>query len=95
MKTLRLVKVADNGVYRLQHEYFRDEDTLLLWRNEGRIGDRPLRLNYCEPGGEPSGPIWGDICRVTVDGVDTPFCKWDRRAWQWEMPTSDAIRKAL
>lgn len=86
MKTLRLVKVADNGWYRLQHEYFMDGEGR-LWRNEWRIGDRPLRLNHCEPDGEPSGPIWSDFCRVTVDGVDTPFCKWDRKAWQWETPT--------
>ena len=73
-ETLELKRVPDSGFYRLDYEYFHDTHGL-LWRNAGRIGERPLRLYYCEPSGEASGPIWGDVVRVLVDGVETPFVR--------------------
>lgn len=72
--TLELKRVPDNGFYRLDYEYFRDAHGR-LWRNAGRIGERPLRLYHCEPSGEPSGPIWGDVGRVLVEGVETDFIR--------------------
>lgn len=73
-RTLELKRVPDNGFYRLDYEYFRDAHGR-LWRNAGRIGERPLRLYHCEPSGEPSGPIWGDVGRVLVEGVETDFIR--------------------
>lgn len=82
---LLLKSVPDKGIYRLDSDFFADS-TGRLWKNEGRKGERPLRLHYCEPSGEPSGPIWSCIDKVVVDGVDTPFCRFDRSTWQWEIP---------
>ena len=72
--TLELKRVPDNGLYRLGYEYFRDANGM-MWRNTGRIGERPLRLCYCEPSGEASGPIWGNVGRVLVEGVETDFIR--------------------
>lgn len=72
--TLELERVLDDGWYRLEYEYFRDRFGT-LWRNAGRIGERPLRLHYCEPSGESSGSIGREVARVLVDGIETPFVR--------------------
>lgn len=67
MNTLNLTSIPDNGLYRLEEEYFCDTYGR-LWKNAGRKGERPLQLYRCEPGGEASGPIWADVEQVIVDG---------------------------
>ena len=83
MNTLNLTSIPDNGLYRLEEEYFCDANGR-LWKNAGRKGDRPLQLYHCEPSGEASGPIWADIEQVIVDGIETPFRRFNRQTWDWE-----------
>ena len=79
-RTLILTSIPDDGFYRRYADLFRDEQGR-LWKHEGRQGTLPLRLFYCEPSGEPSGPIFSDITKVIVDGKETPFLRFDRESW--------------
>lgn len=83
MNTLNLTSIPDNGLYRLEEEYFHDTYGR-LWKNAGRKGDRPLQLYRCEPSGEASGPIWADVEKVIVDGIETPFRRFNWQTWEWE-----------
>ena len=83
MNTLNLTSIPDNGLYRLESEFFRDTAGR-LWKNVGRKGDRPLQLYRCEPSGEASAPISPSIEKVIVDGIETPFRRFNWQTWEWE-----------
>lgn len=82
--TLELTTLKDDDDwYCLRHEYFTDANGR-FWRNDGEIGERPMRPVLCFDDGIPKNPVWNHVHAVKVDGVEVPFLKFDTDAWKWE-----------